>query len=157
MNINIEIITTSASILSNEALLVGLIDSPLKLDLLVPELTSHVDVGSLGSHAESDHECTLDELVRVVSQNFSIFACTGLRLVTVNHKIGGTAVGDLGHEGVLETAGEAGTASATETRLLDLINDPIWAIEEDILGLMPVSLKTIFKNEYTILFLGHRR
>ena len=143
MNINVKVIATSASILSNEALLVSLIHSPLQLDLLIPELASHVEVSRLGAHAESNHECALDELVRVVSQNFSIFTCAGLGLVAVDHQVGGAAVGDLRHEGVLEPARETRTASASETRLLDLVNNPVWAVKENILSLMPVTLNSI--------------
>ena len=142
MNINVKVIATSASILSNEALLICFIDSPLELDLLVPELASHVEVGGLRSHAESDHECALDELVGVVSQNFSIFTCAGLGLVPVDHQVGGTAVGHLRHEGVLEAARETCTATTSETRLLNLVNNPVWTVKENVLRLMPVTLNT---------------
>jgi hypothetical protein len=143
LNINVKVIATSASILSNEALSISLINSPLQLELLVPELTSQIKVSSLGSHTESNHKSALDELVRVVSQNFSIFTCAGLGLVTVHDEVGGAAVGNLRHEGVLETARETCTTSATETGLFDLVNDPVWAIQKDVLGLMPVTLYSI--------------
>jgi len=92
LNINIEVIATSASILSNEALLVCLINSSLKLDLLIPEFSSHVNVSCFGSHTESDKKCAFNEFMRVMSQNFSIFASSWLGLVTINDEIIGASI-----------------------------------------------------------------
>jgi hypothetical protein len=46
----------------------------------------------------------------------------------------------LGHEGVLEAGGEASASSASEAGLLDLVDDPVLAHEQHVLGLVPVSL-----------------
>ena len=88
MNDYIEVVATATCVLANESLLVCLIDGSLQLDLLVPELTSNVDVGCLGAHAEADYEGAFDKLVRVVSQDLTVLAGARLRLVGVDHKIG---------------------------------------------------------------------
>ncbi len=50
----------------------------------MPELSSHVDVCSLGTHGESDHQCSLNQLVRVSSENFPVLTGAGLGLVGVD-------------------------------------------------------------------------
>lgn len=58
---------------------------------------------------------------------------------------GWTAVGrmtkdaDLGHERPLEPGGEAGAAPAPQPALLDLVDDPFWALGDDVGGLVPVA------------------
>lgn len=84
----IKVIARPASILSKEALGVSLIDCTLQLQLLVPELASHVDVGGLGPHAEADNKRALDKLVRIVSQDLAIFASSWLRFVRIDNKVG---------------------------------------------------------------------
>ena len=64
---HIEVIATAASILADHTLRVGFIDSSLQLELLIPKLTSHVDVGGLGAHSEANNKGSFDELVRVVT------------------------------------------------------------------------------------------
>ena len=88
MNDHIEVVATTTSVLSDESLLICLVDGSLQLDLLVPELASNVDVGCLGAHAEANYESAFDKLVWVVSQDLSILAGARLRLVRVYHKIG---------------------------------------------------------------------
>jgi hypothetical protein len=78
LNVDIEVIATSAGVLAEEALGIGLINCALELNLLIPELASHVDVSGLGSHTETNNESAFDELVRIVSKDFSILACAGL-------------------------------------------------------------------------------
>ena len=140
MNINIEIIATAASILSEETLFVCLIDSTLKLNLFVPELTTDVDVSSLSSHTETNNKSTLNEFVRIMSQNFSILAGTWLGLITVDDEVGRTTIGNLGHEGVFKSGGETSTTTTAQTRLLDLVNNPIGSVKKDLLSLVPITL-----------------
>jgi hypothetical protein len=98
LNINIKIISTAASILSKEALLVCLIYRSLELDLLIPEFTTNVNVGSFSSHTETNNKSTFHKLMRVVSENFSVFAGTWLRLITVDDEVRRSAIRYLGHE-----------------------------------------------------------
>ena len=78
MDDHIEVVAASTGIFANKTLCVGLIDSFLKLDLFIPELSTNVDVGSLGAHAEANHEGAFDELMRVVSEDLAILASAWL-------------------------------------------------------------------------------
>lgn len=78
VNINIKVISSTASVLTEESLSISFIDCLLKLYLLIPELASNIDVSSLSTHAETNDECTFDKFVRVVSHDLSIFASTWL-------------------------------------------------------------------------------
>ena len=115
MNVDIEIVAAAARILSEESLSVSLINCTLELDLLIPKLTTNVDVGSLCSHTESDNKSTLNELVRVMPKDFSILASTRLGLISVDNEVRGATIGNLGHERVLESSGETGATTSTET------------------------------------------
>jgi hypothetical protein len=67
---------------------------------------------------------------------------TRLSLIGVDDEVSWSTVGlpvGLVHEGPLETGGESSSSSATETRVLDLLNDPRVALEDDILGAVPVA------------------
>ena len=44
----------------------------------------------------------------------------------------------LGHEAPLQPAGEPSTAAAAQPRLLHLIDDPVRALEHEILGSVPI-------------------
>ena len=87
MDNDIEVVARAASVLANEALLIGLIDSSLELVHLIPELATDVDVSGLGAHTESDDEGTLDELVGVVTEDFTVLAGTWLRLIRVDNEV----------------------------------------------------------------------
>jgi hypothetical protein len=78
MDIDVEVIATSAGVLAEESSLVGFIDCLLQLKSLVPELTSNVDVSGLGTHGEPNTESALYELVWIVTQYLSILASTRL-------------------------------------------------------------------------------
>jgi hypothetical protein len=85
VDVDIEIVATAACVLSQETLSVGLLDCTLKLVDLIPELTAYVNISGLSAHGETDNQRTLDELVRVVTQNLSVLASTRLRLVRVDN------------------------------------------------------------------------
>ena len=87
MHVDVVVIATSACVLSEEALSIGFIDCALKLDLFVPELAADINVSGLCSHTEANNESTFDELMRIVSQDFSVLASARLGLVTIDHKV----------------------------------------------------------------------
>ena len=62
-------------------------DSLFNLESFIPELTSAVDVSSLSSHSETNDKSTFNKLMRVMSQDFSIFASSWLGLISVNDEI----------------------------------------------------------------------
>ena len=87
MHNDIKVVATATGILSDKTLGVGLINSFLKLQLLVPELTTYVDVRSLGPHTEADDESTLNKLVRVMSEDLSVLASAWLGLIRIDHQV----------------------------------------------------------------------
>lgn len=136
---HIKIVATATGILAEETLGVGLVDGILKLNLLIPELTTHINVRSLSTHGKSNDKCSLNELVGVVSHNFSVFAGTGFRFVSINNQVRWPSVRHFGHERVLESTRETSATTAAQARFLDLVNNPVVSVGEDLLGLMPVS------------------
>jgi hypothetical protein len=87
VDIHIKVVATAASVLADEAFCVGLLHCLLKLVHFVPKLATHVDVSCLRTHGESNHKSAFNQLVRVVSQNLSVLASSGLRLVTVDYQV----------------------------------------------------------------------
>lgn len=49
------------------------------------------------------------------------------------------AIVGLVHETPLQSRGETGTTTSTESRLLHLVQDPVVSLEQDLLGLVPVT------------------
>ena len=76
MRVDVEIISTTTCVLSNEALGISLLNCSLKLESLIPKLSSDVDVSGLCSHTKANDKSTFNKLVWVMSEDFSIFACS---------------------------------------------------------------------------------
>jgi len=66
------------------------------------------------------------------------------------------AIGNLGHEGVLESGGESSTTTSSESRLLDLIDDPVLAHGENLLGLVPVTALESTLDKGVLIFIQVR-
>ena len=136
---DVEVVSRSAGVATDEAGGVGLVDGLVEDDGLVEVFATDVDVGGTGAHGVTGEEAALDELVRVLSHDLPILAGAGLGLVGVDDKEGGPTVGLLGHEGPLEAGGEAGAAAAAEAGVLDLLDDPVGSLPHDLLGHLVVS------------------
>jgi hypothetical protein len=63
------------------------VDGSLELVGFIPEFTSDINICSSGSHGKTDDESTFDELVRLVSENFSIFTGSWLGLVSIDNEV----------------------------------------------------------------------
>jgi hypothetical protein len=98
MNIHIEVISTIAGIFTDETLGIGFVNRSLELNLFVPKLSSYINVSSFSFHGKTNEKCAFNEFVRVVSENFSVFAGAWLRLITVDDEVRRSAVRYLGHE-----------------------------------------------------------
>lgn len=142
VNVNIEIVAGSAGVLANEAVGVGLVDGSLEDGGLLDEFTSDVDVGGGRVHGSAGDEASLDELVWVLSHDLAVLASSGLTLIGVDDEVTGLVVLvpvlEV-HERPFQTRGETSTTSSSQTRGLDLANDPIVTLEDDLLGLVPVA------------------
>jgi len=87
MSIDIKVVASATGVLSKETLGISFLNCSIELKSLIPELTSNVNVGGLGSHGESNDKCTFDKFVRIMSHDFSVLACSWLRLICVNHQV----------------------------------------------------------------------
>jgi len=142
VQVNIEIVTGFTGVLSDQAGGVSLVDGSLKNSSLLDEFTTDVDVGSGRVHGSARDEASLDELVWVLSHNLTVLAGSGLTLIGVDDEVTGLVVLvpvlEV-HERPFETRGETSTTSSSETRGLDLADDPIVTLEDNLLGLVPVT------------------
>ncbi len=129
-----------ARILAQQPGLIGLVDGGLQMLGLAHELAADVDVGGMGVHGEAGHQAALDQLVRVEAHDLAILAGAGLAFVGVHHQIM-RPVAFLGHEGPLHAGGEAGAATAAQARGLHLVDDPVAALFQDRLGVVPVAAR----------------
>merc|ERR1712142_851844 len=136
---HIKVITSSTGVLAKETSFVSLVNSHLHVGRLIIELSADVDVGSSGPHGATSHQTTLHQLVGVVTHDLTVLARAWLSLVGIDHQVLGTAIWGLVHEAPLHARGEPSTATTTETRALDLSEDPIMSLQDDLLGLVPVS------------------
>jgi len=87
MGVDIKVVATATGVLSEESLLVCFLNSLIELESLIPEFTSAINIGGLCSHGEANDQGALDELVWVVTENFSIFACSWFGLIGIDNKI----------------------------------------------------------------------
>ena len=85
MNNDIKVVARAAGVLTEESLLVGLIDGSLELVDFVPELTANVNVGSLGAHTETNNKGTFDKFMRVMSHDFTVFAGAWLGFISIDY------------------------------------------------------------------------
>ena len=140
---DVKVVSRSASVLANQTSLVGLVDGDLHVGRLVVEFTTNVDVGSTSAHGTASDQAAFDELVRVVTHDLSVLAGAWLAFVCVDDQVLWSAVRGLIHEAPLESGWKAGAAAASQARGLDLVDDPVGSFQQDLLGLVPVSLKAV--------------
>lgn len=138
--IDIEVVATVRGVLSQEPFIVGLLHSLFESVGLVPELTAYVDVSGAGAHGETDHQGPFDQFVRVIAEDLAILAGAWLGLIRIDDQVGGTAIGVLfGHEGIFQSGGKTGAATAAQPGLFNFVDDPIGTHREYVFGLVPVS------------------
>src|SRR5205085_1742352 len=136
VQIKVHVIAGAAGILAEEPRVVGLLDRDLEVLRLVVELAANVDVGRGRTHAGAGDETTFEQPMRVIAQDFAVLACAGLALVGIDDEIV-RPLGLLRHERPFESGREAGAAAPAQPRLLDLLDDPVAALENDVLGAVP--------------------
>ena len=135
----VKIISSAAGVSADQTGLVGLVYGRLHVGWLIVELAANVNVCSSCAHSAASNQTALDKLVRIVSHDFSVLAGAWLALVGVYDQILWSTVGRLVHEAPLEAAGEAGAAATSQTRHFDLVDYPVGALLENLLGFVPVA------------------
>jgi hypothetical protein len=92
VDVDVEVVSGAAGVLSDETGLVGLLNGALKDGGLVVELATDVDVGSGSVHGASSNETALNELVGVLAHDLAVLACSGLTLIGVDNEVAGLGV-----------------------------------------------------------------
>lgn len=139
MHEDIEVVARVASVLSEQAGLISFSDGQLHVGGFVVELAADVNVSSASTHGTTSDQAALDELMWIVSHDFSVLAGSRFALVGVDDEILWTTVGGLVHERPFHARWETSSTATTETRSFDLVDDPCIALLENFLCLMPVT------------------
>src|SRR5271165_5389706 len=137
MQVELEIPAGTASVLADETGLVGLVDRGLQALRLVIELAADIDVAGVNPHPDRGEKATFDQLVRVVAEDVAVLAGAGLALVSVDAEIG-RAVALFRHERPFEARRKTGPATPAQPGFLDLLDDPVAAFEDELLGAVPI-------------------
>ena len=85
MDNDIEVVARAAGVLTEEALFIGLIDGTLELVDFVPELTTDVNISSLGAHTETNNKGAFDKFVRVMTHDLTVFAGSRLGFIGIDY------------------------------------------------------------------------
>src|SRR5262249_40397780 len=107
---------------------------------LVREFAAYIDVAGGRVHPDAGEEAAFDQLMRVEAQYVAILAGARLALVRVDDEIARPVAG-LRHEGPFETGREAGAAAAAQARGLHVVDDPVAAFEDQLLGAVPIAAR----------------
>ena len=115
---------------------IGLGDRRLQPLALADELAAHVGVAGVRPHREGGEQRALDQQMRVVAHDLPVLAGAGLGLVGIDDEVVGPGIA-LGHERPLEARRKAGAAAAAQAGVLDLGDDPVVALVDQGLGVVP--------------------
>jgi hypothetical protein len=91
------------------------------------------------AHGEARDHAAFDQRMRIVAHDVAVLAGTGLGFVGIDHEIMRPAVAFLRHEGPFQTGREACAATAAKAGSLHLVDDPVAALFQDLLGAIPVA------------------
>src|SRR5229473_1385717 len=140
MEIELEIVARATGVLADETGGIGLVDRRPEGLRLVVELAADIDVADMHAHADAGEETAFDELVRIMADDVAVLAGAGLGLVGVDDEIGRPRA-LLRHEGPFDAGREAGAAAAAQAGILHLGGDPVAALEDEVLGAVPVAAR----------------
>ena len=138
VQINLDVIAGAAGILTNEAGGIGLLDRRLQPLRLGVEFAADVDVGGGASHPGPGQHAAFEQFVRLVAQDVAVLAGARLALIGIDDEIAGP-VALLRHEGPFEAGRETGAAAAAQPGFLDLVNDPVAALENYLARAVPIA------------------
>jgi len=124
-------------VLADQASIISLINRSLQAFTLTNELTTHVDVSRNSTHRKTSKQTTLNQMVRIMTHDFTVFTGARFGLIRVDHEVGRTTVAFLRHEGPLQTGWEARTTATTKTRGLHFVDDPVTTFFNDFFGTRP--------------------
>lgn len=87
MNVDVVSKSCPASVIPQETCFVSLVDGTLQMFGLEVEFPANIDIGSVGAHCESGNQTALNELVRIVAHDFSVFTSPRLSFICVDDEI----------------------------------------------------------------------
>ncbi len=120
---------------------IGLVDGILEDHRFVVVLAAHVDVGGVRADREARDQAALDQLVRIVAEDFAILAGARLALVGVDHEVARQRPVALRHERPLHPRRKSRATTAAQARLLGFVDDPVATLFEDRAGAVPIAAR----------------
>ncbi len=128
-------------VLAEQTVVIALVDRSLQGFALAHEFAADIDEGMMRAHGEGGDDAAFDQGVRIMAHDLAVLAGAGLRLVCVDDEVMRTTIRFLRHEGPLETGREACAAATAKAGGLHLVDDPVTALFEDLLGAVPVAAR----------------
>lgn len=92
MDVDVKVVAGAAGVLTDEALLVCLLDGALEDGGFVVEFATDVNVCGSAVHGTTSDQTSLDQLVWVLAHNLTVLAGSGLTLVSVDDEVAGLGV-----------------------------------------------------------------
>src|SRR4029077_3735356 len=138
MQVEVEAIPGSASVLADQTCGISLIDRTLQALCFVVELAPNIDVTAVDAHPRRGQEAPFDKLVRVVPQDIAILASARLALIRIDDEIG-RPVALFWHERPFKTGRKAGPSASAQPRFLDLLADPVATLVNQLSSTVPIA------------------
>ena len=140
MDEDVKIIAGLGSVLADQAGGIGLCHCGFEDFCLINIFTANIDIGCTRTHCEARDQRAFDQFVRIMADDFTIFARTRFGFVGIdNEEAGPFRRRVLGHEAPLHTRREARTTTPAQTRCLDDIDDRVRPGLEQVLRLVPIA------------------
>ena len=166
MNVDVEIISRTAGILADQARIISLLNRGIENARFIMEFTAHVDICGHSAHRKTGDQTAFNQLVRVVAHDLPILAGARLGFIRVDDQIGRTPGIFFRHERPFEAGRKTRPATSAQPGFFHLVDDPVAALGENLLGPVPVStrfcrieapvVEAIEIGENTILIAQHR-
>ena len=136
VNVNVERPAVQI-VLADELCRIGLGDRGLETLAFQDIFAANIDVAGMRLHCEAGDKTALDQKLRIVAHDFPVLAGAGLRFIGVDDEIGRPRRIGFRHEGPFEASREPGAAAPAQTRGLHLVDDPLLALVDQFLRIVP--------------------
>ena len=136
MHIEIERIAVNI-VLADQPGLIGLVNGRLQAFAFANKLAANINIGGVGAHGEGGEQRPFNEMMRIVTYDLAVLAGARLGFVGVDDHIGRASIGLAGHERPFEASGKTGAAATAQAGRLDLVNNPVFALFQQLFGAVP--------------------
>ena len=141
VQIDVKIPPAATRILANKTCVICLVNSCLKCFLFADVFTANINVAGMGLHREARNQAALNQRMRIMAHDFTVFTCTWLGFIRVHDQIRRTTVALFGHEAPLQTRRETRTAASAQAAGFHLVDDPVTAFADKLVGPVPMSTR----------------